>query len=61
MQGLAIGIEVTREEYTEAIHDKCGRNGLLVSTEGETVLLLLSLAIDKRTAARGLNILARSI
>jgi 4-aminobutyrate aminotransferase-like enzyme len=35
--------------------------GLLVSTEGSTVLLLPSLAIDKRIAARGLNILARSI
>ena len=44
-----------------AIHDKCRRNGLLLSTEGSTVLLLPSLAIDKRTAARGLDILARSI
>ena len=38
------------------IHDKCRRNGLLVSTEGSTVLLLPSLAIDKRTAARGPDI-----
>ena len=37
------------------------RNGLLVSTEGSTVLLLPSLAIDKRTVGRGLDILARSI
>jgi hypothetical protein len=61
IQGLAIGIDVGDEEYAEAIHDKCRRNGLLVSTEGSTVLLLPSLAIDKRTAARGLDILARSI
>jgi hypothetical protein len=32
-----------------------------VSTEGSTVLLLPSLMIDKRIAARGLGILARSI
>jgi hypothetical protein len=32
-----------------------------VSTEGSTVLLLPSLAIDKRTATRGLDILARAI
>jgi len=32
-----------------------------VSTERSTVLLLPSLVIDKRTAARGLDILARSI
>ena len=49
------------EDYADAIHDKCRRNGLLVSTEGSTVLLLPSLAIDKRTAARGLDILARSV
>jgi acetylornithine/succinyldiaminopimelate/putrescine aminotransferase len=61
IQGLAIGIDVGSEEYADAIHDKCHRNGLLVSTEGSTVLLLPSLVIDKRTAARGLDILARSI
>jgi acetylornithine/succinyldiaminopimelate/putrescine aminotransferase len=61
LQGLAIGIDVGDEDYADAIHDKCRRNGLLVSTEGSTVLLLPSLAIDKRTAARGLDILARSI
>jgi 4-aminobutyrate aminotransferase-like enzyme len=61
IQGLAIGIDVGSEDYADAIHDKCRRNGLLLSTEGSTVLLLPSLAIDKRTAARGLDILARSI
>jgi acetylornithine/succinyldiaminopimelate/putrescine aminotransferase len=61
IQGLAIGIDVGDEDYADAIHDKCRRNGLLVSTEGSTVLLLPSLVIDKRTAARGLDILARSI
>jgi 4-aminobutyrate aminotransferase-like enzyme len=60
IQGLAIGIDVGDEDYADAIHDKCRRNGLLVSTEGSTVLLP-SLTIDKRTAARGLDILARSI
>jgi acetylornithine/succinyldiaminopimelate/putrescine aminotransferase len=61
IQGLAIGLGVGDEDYADRIHDKCRRNGLLVSTEGSTVLLLPSLAIDKRTAARGLDILARSI
>ena len=61
IQGLAIGVDVGDEDYADAIHDKCRRNGLLVSTEGSTVLLLPSLVIDKRTAARGLDILARSI
>jgi acetylornithine/succinyldiaminopimelate/putrescine aminotransferase len=61
IQGLAIGIDVGDEDYADAIHDKCRRHGLLVSTAGSTVLLLPSRAIDKRTAARGLNMLARSI
>jgi acetylornithine/succinyldiaminopimelate/putrescine aminotransferase len=43
IQGLAIGIDVGDEDYADTIHDKCRRNGLLVSTEGSTVLLLPSL------------------
>ena len=61
IQGLAIEIDVGDEDYADAVHGRCRRNGLLVSTEGSTVLLLPSLAIDKRTATRGLDILARSI
>jgi acetylornithine/succinyldiaminopimelate/putrescine aminotransferase len=61
IQGLAIGIDVGAEESADAIQEKCRRNGLLVSTEGSTMLLLPALTIDKRTAARGLDILARSI
>jgi 4-aminobutyrate aminotransferase-like enzyme len=49
------------EAYADTIHDRCRRNGLLVSTEGPTVMVLPSLGIDKQTAARGLDILARSI
>jgi 4-aminobutyrate aminotransferase-like enzyme len=61
IQGLAIGIDLGDEDYADAIQHRCHRNGLLVSTEGSTVLLLPSLAIDKRTAARGLDLLARAI
>jgi acetylornithine/succinyldiaminopimelate/putrescine aminotransferase len=61
IQGLAIGIDVGDADYADTIHANCRRHGLLVSTEGSTVLLLPSLAIDKPTAARGLDILARSI
>jgi acetylornithine/succinyldiaminopimelate/putrescine aminotransferase len=61
IQGLAIGIDVGAEDYADAIQEKCRRNGLLVSTEGSTLLLLPSLVIDRPTAARGLDILARSI
>ena len=33
-------------------HDTCRSNGLLVSTEGSTVMVLPSLAIDKQTCER---------
>ena len=33
-------------DYADTIHDKCRRNSRLVSTEGSTVLVLPSLAID---------------
>ena len=60
IQGLAIGIDVGDERY--AAHPReVPPQWPLVSTEGSTVLLLPSLAIDKRTAAPGLDILARSI
>jgi 4-aminobutyrate aminotransferase-like enzyme len=58
LAGLSIGASDNREHIKNLLPR---RNGLLVSTEGSTVLLLPSLAIDKRTAARGLDILARSI
>jgi acetylornithine/succinyldiaminopimelate/putrescine aminotransferase len=61
IQGLAIGIDVGDEDYADEIQDTCRRNGLLVSTEGPTVLLLPALTIDQRTAAKGLDALARSI
>lgn len=61
IQGLAIGIDVGDEDYADAIQERCRRNGLLVSTEGSAVLLLPALTIDQRTAAKGLDVLARSI
>ena len=57
----AIGIDVGDEDYADSIQDKCRRNGLLVSAEGSTVLLLPSLVIDKRTAARGLDLHRRGV
>ena len=56
-----MAFDVGDEDYADDIQETCRRNGLLVSTEASTVLLLPSLAIDARTAARGLDILARSI
>jgi 4-aminobutyrate aminotransferase-like enzyme len=40
------------------VGERCRAKGLLVSPEGETVLLIPSLDIDRKTAAKGLDILA---
>ena len=59
------GLIAVRSNYTadalNTVMPYLARNGLLVSTEGSTVLLLPALTIDQRTAARGLDVLARSI
>jgi len=61
VRGLAIGLDVKRESYAEEVHERCRRRGLLVSTEGTTVLLLPALNIGRNIARRGLDILERAL
>jgi adenosylmethionine-8-amino-7-oxononanoate aminotransferase len=58
--GLAISVEVG-DARTEAVQRKCRREGLLVASEGDGLLLLPALNIDRQTAARGLDILERCL
>jgi acetylornithine/succinyldiaminopimelate/putrescine aminotransferase len=58
IEGLAIGIDFGDEKYADKVGERCRAKGLLVSPEGETVLLIPSLDIDRKTAAKGLDILA---
>jgi acetylornithine/succinyldiaminopimelate/putrescine aminotransferase len=55
--GLAIGIDLHDEDAAERLGKRCRRKGLLVSPEGETVLLIPALTIDEETARQGLDIL----
>ncbi|HEV7837023.1 MAG TPA: aspartate aminotransferase family protein [Gemmatimonadaceae bacterium] len=57
IQGLAIGLDFGDEEYADRIAGKCTRNGLLVTSQSEGILLLPALTIDRRVAERGLAIL----
>jgi len=57
--GLAIAIDLRDEKRASRLAARCRRNGLLVSDEGETVLLIPALNIDRATARRGLDILER--
>jgi 4-aminobutyrate aminotransferase-like enzyme len=59
--GLAIGIDLNDEDYVSKIQAKCRRQGLLLTTEGSTLLLLPALNIDHAVAEQGLNILQKSL
>jgi acetylornithine/succinyldiaminopimelate/putrescine aminotransferase len=61
MLGLAIGLHFEDEEYSDALSERCRRNGLLVASQSPDVLLLPALNIDRRTASRGLDILEQSV
>jgi adenosylmethionine-8-amino-7-oxononanoate aminotransferase len=60
-RGLAIGLDFGDEEYAEKVGTRCRKKGLLVSAEGETVLLIPALTIDRKTAQKGLDILERCV
>jgi adenosylmethionine-8-amino-7-oxononanoate aminotransferase len=60
-RGLAIGLDFGDEKIATKVADKCRGKGLLVSPEGETVLLIPALDIDPETAKKGLDILARCV
>ena len=61
IRGLAIGVDVEREEYASKVQDRCREEGLLISTEGSTLLLLPALDVDRAIADRGLDILAACV
>jgi adenosylmethionine-8-amino-7-oxononanoate aminotransferase len=61
IQGLAIGVDVKDEDYASEIEDGCRRRGLLLTTEGSSLLLLPALNIDRSVARRGLDILETAI
>jgi acetylornithine/succinyldiaminopimelate/putrescine aminotransferase len=57
--GLAIGLDFGDEKYVSKLAQRCRDEGLLVSAEGGTLLLIPALDIDPRTAKAGLDILER--
>jgi adenosylmethionine-8-amino-7-oxononanoate aminotransferase len=60
-RGLAIGLDFGDEDYANKVGERCRKKGLLVSPEGETVLLIPALNIDLKTAQKGLDILERCV
>jgi adenosylmethionine-8-amino-7-oxononanoate aminotransferase len=60
-RGLAIGLDFGDEDHANKVGERCRKKGLLVSPEGETVLLIPALTIDHKTAQKGLDILERCV
>lgn len=61
VKGLAIGIELGDAERADAIVEKCRRNGLLVTNDGDLLQMFPALNLDARTAERGLDALEKSL
>jgi 4-aminobutyrate aminotransferase-like enzyme len=61
VKGLAIAVELGDETYVERVGRKARDRGLLLSAEGDTLMLLPALTIDRATAAEGLDILERCL
>jgi acetylornithine/succinyldiaminopimelate/putrescine aminotransferase len=57
VQGLAIGVDLADENEASKVQERCRRQGLLVATEGATLLLLPALTIDPALAEQGLDLL----
>jgi adenosylmethionine-8-amino-7-oxononanoate aminotransferase len=58
---FAIGIEVQNEDYAAEVGDTCRENGLLISAEGDVLMLFPALNIARGTAQRGLDIFEKSL
>lgn len=61
IKGLAIGVDLGDENYASKVKETCLKNGLLIDTEGPSLLFLPALNIDRATVTEGLEILKASI
>jgi 4-aminobutyrate aminotransferase-like enzyme len=57
VRGLAIGVDVARRDYAVKVRGRCREAGVLVGVEASSIVLFPPLAIDKKTARRGLDLL----
>lgn len=57
IKGLAIGIDLRDEEYVSEIKDKALKAGLLMNTEGTSLVFLPNFLMSPETAKEGLNLL----
>lgn len=61
IKGLAIGIDVQDEKYASEIKDKALKSGLLMNTEGTSLLFLPNFLMSPETVKEGLDLLKTCI
>ena len=57
IKGAAIGTDVKDDEYASKIKDKALQNGLLMNTEGSSLLFLPNFLMEEATVKEGIEIL----
>ena len=61
IKGAAIGVDLQDEEYASEVKDKALKEGLLMNTEGSSLLFLPNFEMTEETVAEGFNLLKRVI
>lgn len=61
IKGLAIGIELNDEEYASKIQKSCLEHGLLINTQGSSLVLFPAMNIDSETVKEGVRLLNESV
>jgi 4-aminobutyrate aminotransferase-like enzyme len=61
IKGLAVGVDVKEEEYATNIKENSLKQGLLMNTEGSSLVFFPALNIDRETVLEGLEILRFSV
>ena len=59
--GLAIAVDVEKENYASEVKEKCQKNGLLITAQGSRLVLFPPLTVNKATIDKGIEILGSSI
>ena len=61
IKGVAIGIDLNDEEYASEVKEKALKEGLLMNTEGTSLLFLPNFLMQKKIAKEGLEILKKCL
>ena len=61
IKGLAIGIDVKDKDYASKIRSKALDHGLLMNTEGSSLLFLPNFLMEEKTVTEGLDLLKKCV